>query len=353
MQLPILVIPAYNPDEELIKLIQNLKETYPKQPCIVVNDGSASASNPIFDRLQKEQVLVLKHEKNQGKGAALKTAIRHIIEHEPQTPGMITADADGQHTLTDIMAIREKMLHEPKALHLGVRTLTNKRIPLRSRIGNYVTRILFNRVTKNQIRDTQTGLRGIPMNLMHKMLESKSSRYEFEFEMFFVARRLKLPLIETPIQTIYINNNEKSHFNPFLDSLKIYYIFIRFCGVALLSFCVDFSLFCALYYQNGNMGQAMLEARIISATCNFFLNKNITFKTNHSYFIAACKFAVLALVIGIFSFKLLELICLTGLNIYLSKILAECLLFLASFFVQYSLIFIKRKIGPKPVALTA
>jgi len=343
---PILIIPAYNPDEKLLKLVTELKQVYPEQECIVINDGSNADCDAIFNALEMENITVLRHKVNCGKGEALKTGMRYFINHfSSEAPGIVTADADGQHDIHDIIKISQKMALSPHALHLGVRALSRRDIPLRSRIGNTMTRILFNGLTKNQINDTQTGLRGIPTFLIEKMIESKRSRYEFEFEMFFVAKQSGIHIIQTPIRTIYIDNNKSSHFNPFIDSLKIYYIFIRFCGVALGSFAVDFTLFCTLFYKNHDMGQAMLEARLISATLNFFLNKNITFKADNNFMLAAAKFSLLALFIGVSSYELLQLLCLTGMNVYSSKIMAEFLLFIASFAVQYTMIFFKRRVS--------
>ncbi len=343
---PILIIPAYNPDDKLLELVTELKKIHPEQECIVINDGSVPACDAIFTALEKQDITVLHHKVNRGKGEALKTGMRYFLAHfSSEAPGIVTADADGQHDIHDIIKISQKMALNPHALHLGVRTLSQRSIPLRSRIGNTLTRILFNGLTKNKINDTQTGLRGIPTFLIAEMIESKTSRYEFEFEMFFVAKLHGIPIIQTPIQTIYIDNNKSSHFNPLIDSLKIYYIFIRFCGVALVSFAVDFTLFCTIFYQSDDMGQAMLEARLVSATLNFFLNKNITFKADNNFLLAAAKFSLLALFIGLSSYQLLQLLCLTGLNVYASKILAEFLLFIASFTVQYSMIFFKRHVN--------
>ena len=96
----------------------------------------------------------------------------------------------------------------------------------------------------------------------------------------------------------------------------------------------------------------MFGARVISATMNFFLNKNITFKANNNMFLAAFKFSLLALVIGFSSYYLLQILILSGLNTYASKIAAESLLFLISFFTQYIFIFYKRRLSTLRSRLT-
>lgn len=342
----VLVIPAYNPDERLIDLVNTFKSLCPQQECIVINDGSKPACDSIFKSIQALGVTILNHAENYGKGEALKTGMRYFLHHHVKdSVGIITADADGQHTVSDIIKISDAMQAQPMALHIGTRATSARHVPLRSRIGNKLTRLLFNRMTNNQILDTQSGLRGIPTELLKKMVQSKSSGYEFEFEMFFIAKKLNIPLLQTSIQTIYINNNESSHFNPVVDSLKIYYVFLRFCGIALLSFFIDFTLFCAFFNQTQSLEESMLGARLISATMNFFLNKNITFKANNNILIAALKFGLLALFIGFASYYLLQTLILSGLNTYASKITAEFLLFIISFFVQYIFIFYKKRLS--------
>ena len=343
MKPSVLIIPAYNPDDKLLELVHAFKKNCPDQACIVINDGSKPECDSIFKALEAHHITVLHHTCNSGKGEALKTGMRYFLDHHAtDSIGIITADADGQHSAPDIIKINQAMANHPKHLHIGIREISKRDIPLRSRFGNRLTRILFNRITHNQVQDTQSGLRGIPVNLIKQMVQSKASGYEFEFEMFFIAKKFHIPILQTSIQTIYINNNESSHFNPVVDSLKIYYVFIRFCGVALLSFFVDFTLFCAIFHQTHRVGTAMIGARLVSATLNFFLNKNITFRASNNISLAAAKFTLLALFIGVSSYQLLQLLMLTGLNTYISKILAELFLFLASFMIQYAWIFYKK-----------
>lgn len=346
MNTPVLIIPAYNPDEQLVQLLKEHNRLFSVQCCIVINDGSTPDSALIFKQLDSLGIPVIHHEKNLGKGEALKTGMRYYLKHYAENHcGIVTADADGQHSVADMIKISQALQMQPNKLHLGIRQLTQKNVPFRSRIGNILTRILFNRLTRNQVKDTQTGLRAIPFTLVKEMTSSKARGYEFEFEMFFVAKILKMGIAQTPIQTIYINGNESSHFNPFLDSLKIYYVFIRFCSVALLSFFVDFTIFCAIFYFSNQIIPAMTGARLVSATLNFFLNKNLTFKSDSNLFTAAAKYSLLVLVIGLSSYYLLTLVALTGLNIYYAKIIAELLLFFLSFITQSALIFCKKRLG--------
>ncbi len=88
-----LVIPAYQPDQKLLKLVQKLREKCDFS-IIVVDDGSSEECQAIFEKLDG-LATVLHHEVNLGKGGALKTAYTYIQE-QGQYGTVITADADGQ-----------------------------------------------------------------------------------------------------------------------------------------------------------------------------------------------------------------------------------------------------------------
>jgi putative flippase GtrA len=341
--LPVLIIPAYNPDTALLELLQAHRENNNKQRCLIVNDGSHADSIPIFTALEQQGYEVLHHLKNQGKGAALKTAMNHFLLHYAESsPGVITADADGQHTIKDIERLSQCFIEAPQQLHLGVRQINHKGVPFRSRIGNVLTKSLFNLVTKNKVEDTQTGLRGIPTELLRYMVESSSSGYEFEFEMFFIAKQHQIQIKQIPIETIYIDHNKSSHFDPLWDSLRIYFIFIRFCSVAMASFLLDFTVFTLFYQFSGQAALAVFIARSISAPFNFILNKKISFKSKNKLLLAAMKYFALVFMMAFLSLHLMNLLHDAGLNMYSSKIMAEFFIFLLNFFIQYLFIFSKR-----------
>ncbi len=115
----------------------------------------------------------------------------------------------------------------PNALVLGSRAFSGE-VPLRSRIGNTATRGIVHMLLGRRISDTQTGLRGIPASLLPHLLRIEARGYEFELEMLIAAHRLAIPLIEEPIRTIYEAGNPSSHFNPVVDSMKIYFVLLRF-----------------------------------------------------------------------------------------------------------------------------
>lgn len=180
------IIPAYQAGPELIIFLKNLlAETAHK--IFVIDDGSDA--NTIFSDVifQDPKIKLLRHTVNLGKGAALKYAFNEICVNHPERQGGITLDADGQHTIKDALNVL-KELEKTKSLVLGVRDFSfkSKKIPLKSRIGNIITKILWHFfITGQRISDTQTGLRGIPTFLMKDFLSIEANRYEFEMEVCY------------------------------------------------------------------------------------------------------------------------------------------------------------------------
>jgi glycosyltransferase involved in cell wall biosynthesis len=215
------IIPAFEPDAGLPTIVSAVAASLPRV-VVVVDDGSSAASAVHFQGLLGlERVVVLRHGSNRGKGEAIKTGLRHVLEHCPDAVGAVTMDADGQHTLEDVLKVGTLLLRERHALVLGERAFGGK-VPVLSRLGNVLTKAIFNRATGMHLSDTQTGLRGIPLELVPAILRIGSSRYEFELDMLLLCRERGFPVVCVEIRTVYIDNNRSSHFRPVRDSVRIY-----------------------------------------------------------------------------------------------------------------------------------
>jgi glycosyltransferase involved in cell wall biosynthesis len=222
-----IVIPALNPSETLIDYVKELLQKG-SSLVIVVNDGSAQELNYIFEQLSAmERCHVLTHEINRGKGRALKTAFEYFLTTETHLKGVVTADSDGQHSVEDIEKIAEALESGERSLILGVRDLNAEHVPFRSTLGNRLTTYFFDWLFGYRLEDTQTGLRGIPASELPTLTQLKGERYEYEINMLIYARRNQLPFHEIPIETIYFNNNEGSHYKSIRDSMKIFRRMLR------------------------------------------------------------------------------------------------------------------------------
>lgn len=223
-----LLIPARNPGVQLVDLVEEcVRGGF--SSVIVVDDGSDPECGSIFDRLAKHaQVRVLRHRANRGKGRALKTGMQLFLNESASYGGIVTADADGQHTADDVLRIARAFTAAPHAMIIGARHF-DRGVPLRSRWGNVVTRNIFRLATGRKLTDSQSGLRAIPTAMIPQLLLLPGERYEFETAFLLHACRLPNQPIEMPIRTVYEDGNRTSHFRPLLDSVRIYIVLLRYC----------------------------------------------------------------------------------------------------------------------------
>jgi glycosyltransferase involved in cell wall biosynthesis len=217
----ILTVPAYNPPEQILTVINELTATF-ACPIVIVNDGSTFQYHSLFTTLAAlPNVTLLKHAVNLGKGAALKTAFNHILCNYPECKGVVTLDADGQHKLEDIKRVFYTFKEQPASLVLGARTFEQDNVPLKNRFGNILTRSLFRIIHKRKLNDTQTGLRAIPTTQLGNLLKLPANGYEFELKMLIQCLLNGCNIEEVAIETVYLNKNASSHFRPIVDSFRI------------------------------------------------------------------------------------------------------------------------------------
>lgn len=340
---PIVLIPAFKPGPKLLELLDKL---HPTCHLIVVNDGSGPEYEPIFVKCQTQyKAHVLHHAVNMGKGEALKTGFNYCLNHYSHAKGVVTADADGQHLPKDILNIHRVLEKAPHVLHLGARAF-DKDVPFRSQFGNILTRGIFKLLLGTKLQDTQTGLRGIPSTFLPTLLHTKSRGYDFELDMLVLAHKHKIPIQETQITTVYEENNKSSHFNPLIDSVKIYYVFFRFLLFAIVSGLLDFLAFTITYFFIQHIFFAETLARIFSGTCNFLFNKELVFRSKNAMMVEALKYTLLCLMNLVFSYGLISTLVFFGLSVYASKLIALISLFFANFAIQKLFIFADSETDP-------
>jgi glycosyltransferase involved in cell wall biosynthesis len=335
-----ILIPAYNPDHKLPELVNDIIKAKYKN-IIIVNDGSKSECNEIFNLLsQHEECTVLTHHVNQGKGQALKTGFTYFLDNFGNAVGLVTVDADGQHAIED----SEELYDNPNSFVLGVRDFSAENIPFRSRFGNVLTKSVFKFTSGLKVSDTQTGLRGISSDFAKKLLRVPGERYEFEMNMLLECKTYKIEIKEVKIKTIYIEENKSSHFNPIVDSIKIYSVFFKFISSSLLSFGVDILLFTIFIFflkdimPHSYIIGATILSRVLSSLINYSINKNAVFKSKGKNTIV--KYYILSVVQMLTSaFGVYILFSLLGTGEVVIKIVVDTLLFLLSFVIQREWVF--------------
>ncbi|MDH5509404.1 MAG: glycosyltransferase family 2 protein [Nitrospinota bacterium] len=340
----IAIVPAYNPNEKLLDVVEGLVARGIIN-IVVVDDGTngASSINIIETVHARPEVTVVRHAINRGKGAALKTGFNHVLLGYDRISGILTIDADGQHLPDDAVTLANSFMENSEALCIGARDF-DRDVPWKSRFGNQMTRWVFLGFVGRLLKDTQSGLRVITPEFARQMLTSQSDGYEFELDMLIQAVHSGVPIREIPITTIYENQNRGTHFNPLWDSLKIYYVFLRFVLASLVTSLADMALFSYSYYLYGSVLGSIIAGRVIIGALNFIIVKMAVFKSDESIFPELIKYTILTMVVMILSYmSIIALNKYMGVNIYLSKILAEGVLFFMSFTVQRVLIFYNNK----------
>lgn len=199
----VVLIPAYKPDNELIKLVDEIHEK--GLSILIVNDGSGEKYNHIFETV-KDKAEIVHAPKNEGKGCALKRGIAAIMEKFPDCKNFITADADGQHKVADIIRVQEK-LAEGHSMVLTMRTMRGK-IPARSLFGNILSRWIYTILTGHNLLDNQSGLRGFSVEHARWLLNVAGDKYDYEINVLYHADKQSIHMATIPIDAIYIDGNK-------------------------------------------------------------------------------------------------------------------------------------------------
>lgn len=276
----IVLIPAYEPDAELISLTKQLKEA--GFSVLVVDDGSGPAYQEIFDPV-KAYAQVISHGKNRGKGAALKTGMAYIREHIPQAEHFITCDADGQHRVEDVVRVSRQL----QAGHKFVLTMRRQRkgIPLRSKVGNIMSRVVYAMLTKRYLSDNQSGLRGFDCSYIEWLLEVPKDNYDYEMNMLYYAAKKAIPIHTILIEAIYINNNQSSHFQPIKDTVRIYRSLFSLAIGLFITFLVAEAgvLTCSVLFGYEHLLLTVPSIGLVTYLLNLLINRFFVFRKTRCY----------------------------------------------------------------------
>lgn len=336
------IVPTLNPNEEIFQtFLDELLKSFDN--VLVYDDGCREEYNSFFKKIEKKGVIVLHHYVNLGKGRAMKDAFNYILNEYPNIKGVVTADSDGQHSVKDIKKCAKAVLEHQDSLILGCRNFNEKHVPRRNRFGNKTTRSVLKIFCGVGVSDTQTGLRGLSREVMAKFMTTSGDRFEYETNQLIDTISKNVPIYEVPIETIYVNGNTESHFNPIKDSVAIYKMFIKYIFASASAFIVDillFALFSKILKIPHNIFIATILARIISSIYNYTVNANMVFKNKNKS--SLIKYAILVVVQMCVSGLAVEAICnlLNVANPVPIKIIVDIIIFIVNFIVQREFIFV-------------
>lgn len=354
----VVIIPSLNPEEKFLQLLDRFTTYF--TDVIVVDDGSQESAKHVFDKAREiNGVHVLTHEQNQGKGSALKTAYKYYKTSGlyKNYLGVITADSDGQHEFEDVRMLDEKLYEDHTyAMHIGYRDLNSPSMPARSKFGNKITAFAFNFLYSVKLKDTQTGLRAFSNDIIDWMIAVKGERFEYEMNVLIKSKNANFDIYEHPIATHY-EPDHKSTFRTFKDAFRVMKVLFggifKFVLSAILAGVVDIGAFAVLYYLalpsfsmpiSVDLLIATVVSRALSSVINFIFNRYVTFGGKEISRKSILKYYVLWLVQMTASYGIVTgLTYLFGGGTLIIKLLVDLTLSIASYRIQQTIVFAKKK----------
>ncbi|MBU4002964.1 MAG: glycosyltransferase family 2 protein [Proteobacteria bacterium] len=205
----IAVIPAYNEEKHIAKVVRETKKYVDK--VIVVDDASTDETGNLA---RKAGAIVLRHEINIGLGGTLKTGCDGALILGADI--IITLDGDGQHDSHEIPKLVNKLIKTKSDAVFGERPF-NKTMPFVKKMGNRFFHIFSKYIFGIKVKDTQTGFR-IFTSKTYKKIRWESSDYSVASEMLINAENHNLKYMPQEVSTIYYENQKGT---TIIDGIKI------------------------------------------------------------------------------------------------------------------------------------
>lgn len=212
------IIPTYNNEKTLARVIDGVLEYVDQSQLILVNDGSTDSTSEIIHSFNLSSDHILVNEPNKGKGYSLRKAFKLALELGFESA--ITIDSDGQHFPEDLVKFEEMNRKHPGAVIMGSRNLSEAGAPSKSSFGNKFSNFWFKVETGITLPDTQTGYRLYPLKPLQKV-KLITSRFETEIEVIVKLAWRYVEFYPVAINVKYDMDERVSHFRPFKDFFRI------------------------------------------------------------------------------------------------------------------------------------
>jgi glycosyltransferase involved in cell wall biosynthesis len=213
------LIPALNAERTLPKVVLDARAQH--EPVIVIDDGSSDRTG---DVARAAGATVLRHEKNRGKGGALKTGFAWALEHG--FDGVITLDADGQHLPSEIPKFLRERESGGADLIIGGRAHLFGHMLPRRRMANRFSAASIAFASGTPISDSQSGFRYYSANLLRN-LKLRTDGFDLESEVIVRAGRRGFRIVTIPIDLGFVDGISTSHYKPLKDTLRIAWTVLR------------------------------------------------------------------------------------------------------------------------------
>ena len=212
------LIPCYQEAEHIADIVRRTQAQIER--VIVIDDGSTDGTGALAREAGAE---VIVHAQNQGKGAAIKTGFRAVLESGMEYALML--DGDGQHLPEEIGHFLDAAAQEEASIYLGNRMHDTASMPLVRLATNRIMSALIGRICGQPIPDSQCGFRMIHREILPSLF-CPSNSYDYETEMLLIASKAGHRIVSVPISTIYAS--EKSKIQPVRDGVRFLKLLARY-----------------------------------------------------------------------------------------------------------------------------
>lgn len=213
------IIPAYNAQRTLPAVVATARESI--EPIVVIDDGSVDSTG---DVAQAVGAIVLRHDVNRGKGAALKTGFAWALENGFDS--VITLDADGQHLPSEIPKfIREREIGGADLI-IGGRSHLFMHMLARRRTANRFSAWCISKCAGTRVTDSQSGFRLYSATLLRR-IHLHTDGFDMESEVIVLAGKRRFRIVTIPIDLGFVNGITTSHYKPLRDTLRIAWTVFR------------------------------------------------------------------------------------------------------------------------------
>ena len=214
-----ILIPAYNAERWVGRVVSDVAALSREAAVLVVDDGSTDMT---ATAAREAGATVVSHERNLGKGAALRTGFERFLKTDLEA--VITLDADGQHSAREIANLVDRWQATGADIVVGSRRRDLGSMPLARVLSNAVSSRLVSLSAGRRIPDSQSGFRLLTRRVVQDVRIS-SDGFAAESELLIKAGRRGFTIESAPISTIYAD--ERSFINPLKQPILFMVLIVR------------------------------------------------------------------------------------------------------------------------------
>ena len=216
-------IPAFNEEKNIASIITKLSTI--ADTILVCDDGSTDLTATIAKKIG---AIVIKHEKNLGYGAAIRSLFLKAKDLDGDV--LVTFDADGQHRIDDIKNVIKPIVNQEADLVIGSRFLdeSEKEVPQYRKVGIKVITKITNASIKKQLTDSQSGFRAYSRKIISELNPSETGM-GVSTEILIKASSKNFRIVEVPIKIIY-EGNTSTH-NPITHGSSVIISTIKYTSL--------------------------------------------------------------------------------------------------------------------------